>query len=74
MFVRTLIEANQDDRKISRDEWLAALDARATGKGLGSAIARLLDEPAASSEPWARLLKLADVPHDLDADGSIALR
>jgi hypothetical protein len=73
-FVRQLIEANQDDRKVSRSEWLAAVDARAPGKGVGATIARLLDGPAASSATWAQLLKLGDVPYEQMPDGSIRLR
>lgn len=61
-FVRGLIDANQEDKQVTRAEWLAALDARAPGKGLGRAIGRLLDAPAADAKPWVALLKRAGVP------------
>ena len=68
-FVRHLIESNQDDRTVSREEWLAALDARAPGKQLGRQIGYLLDHPAPDAGAWVRLLSSAGVPHRLDPGG-----
>jgi hypothetical protein len=68
-FVRALIESNADDRKVSRSEWLAQLDARAPGKRLGEQIGDLLDHPAPGPWPWSRLLTRAGVAHTRDPDG-----
>lgn len=72
-FVRHLIETNADDGKVSREEWLAALDQRAPGKGTGEAISRLLDSPAGLSD-WAKLLELGGIDHAVAPDGSVELR
>ena len=68
-FVRGLVDSNQDDHEVTRAEWLAALDARAPGKGLSEAIGALLDEPAPDAKPWAALLVRAGVPATVGADG-----
>ena len=68
-FVRALIEANREDKKVTRAEWLAALDARAPGKNLGGAIGKLLDEPASDAKPWIALLERGGVPVTISADG-----
>ena len=68
-FVRALIEANREDKKVTRAEWLAALDARAPGKNLGGAIGKLLDEPASDAKPWIALLERGGVPVTIGADG-----
>jgi hypothetical protein len=73
-FVRDLIQSNRGDGKVSRSEWLAALDSRAPGKGLVAAISRLLDTPAADWRPWAKLLESGNVPHRVTPGGSIELR
>ena len=67
-FVRGLIDSNRGDREITRAEWLAALDARAPGKGLSVAIAGILDQPAGPRQ-WTALLAKAGVPHRLDSNG-----
>lgn len=43
-FIRTLIERNRDDGIVTRGEWLALIEEQAPGRGLGVAIANLLDE------------------------------
>lgn len=68
-FVRELIEANRQDQEVTRTEWLAALDARAPAKGLGAAIGKLLDEPAADAKPWIALLKRGGIPVAVGTDG-----
>jgi hypothetical protein len=68
-FVRALIESNKDDRQVSRAEWLAALDERAPGQGLGVAIGQLLDRRSGNPGPWAALLSRASIPHDVGANG-----
>ena len=68
-FIRALIESNRDDKRISRAEWLAALDERATGKGLGAAIGQLLDHRSGNAGPWAALLSRAGIPHEVAANG-----
>ena len=73
-FVRGLIESNSGDRTVSRKEWLAALDARAPGRGLAQAISRLLDSPSANSRAWAQLLELGGIPHSVGQDGRIELQ
>ena len=67
--VRSLIEANRDDKEVTRGEWLAALDARAPGKGLGAAVGKLLDQPAADAKPWIALLEGGGIPVTVGADG-----
>ena len=52
-----------------RAEWLAALDARAPGKGLGAAVGKLLDQPAADAKPWIALLEGGGIPVTVGADG-----
>lgn len=42
-FVRALIAASSDDQTVTREEWLALLDARAGSSRVGEAIAVLLD-------------------------------
>ena len=73
-FVRGLIESNSGDRTVNRAEWLAALDERSPGRGLGKAISLLLDSPAADSRPWARLLELGRVAHRVGPGGRIELQ
>jgi len=68
-FVRGLIEANRDDKEVTRAEWLAALDAHAPGKGLGAAMGKLLDEPAADGKPWVALLERGGIPVTVGPDG-----
>ena len=68
-FVRGLIEANRDDKEVTRAEWLAALDARAAGKGLGAAVGKLLDQPAADAKPWIALLVGGGIPVTVGPDG-----
>ncbi len=68
-FVRGLIDANRDDKQVTRAEWLAALDARVPGRGLGEAIGKLLDEPAPDAKPWAALLQASGIAAELDAKG-----
>jgi hypothetical protein len=68
-FVRALIESNKDDKQISRAEWLAALDERAAGKGLGTKIGQLLDHRSGNAGPWAALLSRAGIPHGVSGNG-----
>jgi hypothetical protein len=69
VFVRGLIDSNLEDHEVTRAEWLAALEARAPGKGLSEAIARLLDQPAPDAKPWTALLVHAGVPVAVGPDG-----
>jgi hypothetical protein len=72
-FVRALIDANRTDREVTRAEWLAELDRRAPGKGLGQAVGALLDRPSSAAD-WSTMLKLAGVPHQRSSDGRILLQ
>ena len=72
-FVRRLIEANRDDRAVSRAEWLAALESRVPGKGLAQAIGALLDGTSTARQ-WAALLSKAGVAHALTDEGKVILR
>lgn len=69
-FVRHLVNSNSDDGRVSRSEWLAAVEARVPG--VTNAISRLLDGPADSNE-WAALLRLGEIPHSVAPDGTITL-
>ena len=69
-FVRQLIAANQDDKLVSRREWLSLLDSRTPGLSLGRRIGSLLDQPTASPALWADLLKAGGIKFKLRPDGS----
>lgn len=69
-FVRQLIAANQDDKQVSRGEWLSLLDSRTPGLGLGQRIGSLLDNPNPGPQPWADLLAAGGIKFRLRADGS----
>jgi hypothetical protein len=69
-FVKALIERAGADGMVTRAEWLALLDERAPGRGLGEAIGRLLDSK--SDDPHAALadlLQRAGIAFVLDAEG-----
>lgn len=70
-FVKALIERQVDDRTVTRKEWIALLEERAPGRGLGEAIDRLLD--GSGDNPSAALtdfLRRAGVPFVLDPEGA----
>ncbi len=73
-FVRGLIDSNREDKQVTRAEWLATLDERAPGKGLGKSIGKLLDAPAADAKPWVALLKRAGIPMTVGPDGKPRLQ
>lgn len=60
-FVKTLIARNSDEI-VTRAEWLALLDERAPGRGLGAAVAELLDKPgsAATLDAFIARARIAD--------------
>ena len=69
-FVRSLIEANSDDKTVSRAEWLALLEERAPGRGLPDAIATILDGKAADPKAaLADLLTRGGIAFTPGADG-----
>lgn len=55
-FVRALIAANRGDRLVTRAEWIAAVEARRPGRGLGRLIDSLVDDP--QPDPNAALDRL----------------
>ena len=68
-FVRALIDSNSADKKVTRTEWLAALEARAPGKQLAAMIGNLLDHPAPDAGPWVDLLARSGIPHTVASNG-----
>lgn len=74
-FVRRLIETNQDDRRISRSEWLAELDRLSSGPELSRQIGAMIDQGAEQPPAAiATLLKLAGIGFTLDDKGVPRLR
>ena len=70
-FIRTLIDANQEDGVLTRAEWLAELDRVSGGASLGRDISALLDR--GSDDPKAAitsLLRRAGLPFTLAEDGT----
>lgn len=68
-YVRPLIDANREDKVLTRGEWLAALE-RTGGRAVTGKVAALLDTGAV--DPRAAIGSLftaARVPHRLGADG-----
>jgi hypothetical protein len=69
-FARGLIDANLEDRIVSRSEWLAALDRASGDPALGREIGVMLDRGAADPKAAiAALLTRARVPFTRRADG-----
>ena len=74
-FVRALVDANRADGIVTRDEWLAALDAATRKPDLSRDIARLLDRGVPDPDEFiADLLTRAGVDFTLDAAGIPKLR
>lgn len=70
VFVRGLIDANRQDRVVTRQEWLAALQRVSRDPELGRMIGALLDRGAADPKAAiAALLTRARVPFTMRADG-----
>ena len=69
-FTRRLVEANRQDKRLNRAEWLAALDRLSGRPELSHQIATMLDKGAADpSAAIAALLRQAGIPFTLDAKG-----
>jgi len=74
-FARALVDGNRADGIVSRDEWLAALDAATRKPDLSRDIARLLDRGVPDPDEFiAGLLSRAGVDYALDAAGIPKLR
>ena len=65
-YMRPLIDANREDKVLTRGEWLQALDVASGDPALSRDIARLLDEPSPDPKAAiASLLARAGVPYEI---------